>query len=126
MIRRDIWAAVVVLAGLATVADLQAQENVVRDLIGRLRQDDSETKISAIDTLADLGPAAKSAVPALTAALAHQDASVRHHAARALGSIGPDASSAIDALTARCRSAGFAPVVPAGGAFRSCRTTASM
>ena len=48
--------------------------------------------------LAEIGPAAAPAVPALVKALKDGDASVRSHAAYALGRIGPQAGEAIPAL----------------------------
>jgi HEAT repeat protein len=51
------------------------------------------------EALAELGPAARSAVPALTAALKERAPTVRSLAARALGNIGPDAAEALPALS---------------------------
>ena len=60
----------------------------------------------AAEALGQIGPDAKSAVPALTSALTGgmkkdmNDAEVRTAAAVALGGIGPDAKSALPTLTA--------------------------
>jgi HEAT repeat protein len=49
--------------------------------------------------LAEIGPDAKDAVPALIAALKSKEVEVRGASAHALGEIGSGAKSAIDALT---------------------------
>jgi len=53
---------------------------------------------SAATTLAEMGPAAAPAVPALIEALAHPAERVRVEAARALGEIGPPARLAASLL----------------------------
>ena len=53
----------------------------------------------AAGALGHIGPAAKDAVPALTALLRDKDWGARFAAARALGGIGPPASNAVPALT---------------------------
>jgi HEAT repeat protein len=49
-------------------------------------------------TLGNIGPGAKAAVPALTAALREREWDIDEAAASALGQIGPDARSAVPAL----------------------------
>jgi hypothetical protein len=56
-------------------------------------------RLACLQTLAMVGPRAKSAVPALISALDDPAARHRMTAARALGNIGPDAKAAMDALT---------------------------
>ncbi len=55
-------------------------------------------RFSAAVFLADLGPDAKAAIPALTRALGDGEQIVRGHAARALGEIGPAAAGAVSEL----------------------------
>ncbi|HQU41958.1 MAG TPA: HEAT repeat domain-containing protein, partial [Pirellulales bacterium] len=54
-----------------------------------------QARAKAADGLADLGPKAKSAVPALVAALADKDANVRGHAAYALGQVGDQRAAVV-------------------------------
>jgi len=56
------------------------------------------TRQSAAVFLADLGPGARAAAPALIKALGDKEAMIRGHAARALGEIGPPAAGAIPEL----------------------------
>ena len=56
------------------------------------------TRNGAAYEIAGLGPAAKSAVPALIEALDDPDASVRFPVTVALGEIGPDAAAAVPRL----------------------------
>jgi HEAT repeat protein len=58
-------------------------------------------RILAADLLAESGPAAAAAIPALTEALADRDATLRSHAAEALGAVGPNDPRAVAALTAQ-------------------------
>lgn len=60
--------------------------------------EDDSTIYYAMLVLAELGPDAKEAVPALTKALGHPNVEVRHEAAQALRAIGPDAKSAVPEL----------------------------
>jgi HEAT repeat protein len=57
-------------------------------------------RVMAIDILAEIGPSAGSAVPALLEALADRDSIVRGEAAAALGAVGPNDDGAISALIA--------------------------
>ena len=54
---------------------------------------------NAAAALAQLGPEARDAVPALTSALRDPEWAVRRQAALTLGKIGPEARSALPALT---------------------------
>ena len=92
------------LAGFKTLgADAQPAVPV---LIGWLEnrggpQLDSRTRMAAIATLRELGPPAKSAIPALIEALKENDARVQAYAAFALGAIGQEPSMVVPALAAR-------------------------
>jgi outer membrane protein assembly factor BamB/HEAT repeat protein len=55
-------------------------------------------RVTAIDLLGDLGPAAAGSISALIDALADRDRTVRTHAAEALGSVGPESPQAVAAL----------------------------
>jgi HEAT repeat protein len=57
-------------------------------------------RVMAIDILANIGPAADSAIPALLGALADRDSVVRSQAAAALGAVGPNDDGALSALIA--------------------------
>ncbi|MGH7702272.1 MAG: HEAT repeat domain-containing protein [Gemmatimonadales bacterium] len=57
------------------------------------------TRNAAAYAISSMGPAAKSAVPALIASLEDPAAAVRFPVAYALGEIGPDAIAAVPALT---------------------------
>jgi len=61
--------------------------------------DDKEACYWACLALAEIGPAAKEAVPHLAKALEHEDPEVRLQALVALGNIGPDSQSALPAIT---------------------------
>ena len=67
--------------------------------IGRLRSRRANIRIEAASALGDIGPAAASAVPALSNALEDEEWIVRSAAAMSLGGIGPPAKSAVSALT---------------------------
>jgi HEAT repeat protein len=83
-------AAMVVFKKLGTVgASALAKE---------LRNEDAQVRQRAAIALAELGPKAKAAVPALISALRDPDPGVRRMAASALGEIGPDARRAVPAL----------------------------
>jgi HEAT repeat protein len=56
-------------------------------------------QMGAANALAEIGPAAKAAVPELIACLASDTRHVVASSAKALGGIGPDAASAVPALT---------------------------
>lgn len=59
---------------------------------------DAGTRLRALEVLAAIGPAAKAAVPELTALLADADPLVRSEAAVALAAIGAEAAPAVPAL----------------------------
>jgi HEAT repeat protein len=78
----------------------------------RAMDDPSENvRVSAAGALGAMGPAARSAVPALTAKLqvTGEAGSVLRSAATALGDIGPDAASAIPALEQAFKSGAVGP-----------------
>ncbi len=56
------------------------------------------TRHAAAYAIASMGPAAKSAVPALVKNLTDESSAVRYSSALALGEIGPDAQEAVPAL----------------------------
>jgi HEAT repeat protein len=66
--------------------------------IAELKADAPATRNAAAYAIASMGPAARSAVPALIIALGDDSPTVRYPAALALGEIGPGAESAVPAL----------------------------
>lgn len=70
----------------------------LKQLTTDLASTDSEVAWKAADRIADQGPAADAAVPALIKALGRSDAQLRWRAARALGTMGPQAAAADRAL----------------------------
>jgi HEAT repeat protein len=79
---------------------VSVQSAEVLDLIQKLKDKDADTRRDAARQLAEMGPEAKPAVNALTAALKDGDLFVRRFSAQALGAIGPDAQAAVPNLTA--------------------------
>jgi len=75
-----------------------ADEAQVRKLLGELTNSDAQVSMSALDGLAELGPEAAAAVPALVKTLSSANADLRWRACRTLGAIGPKASDAVPAL----------------------------
>jgi HEAT repeat protein len=63
-----------------------------------LASDDETRRKRALEALAELGPTAAEAVPALISALDDDDGNLRAAAARALGCVGPEARAGIPAL----------------------------
>lgn len=86
------------LLALAILVVSAAEGAEVAELVGKLRDADSDVRRAAAKGLAELGPEARAAVPDLGKALRDRDLFVRRFAAEALGKIGPDASAAIPAL----------------------------
>ena len=68
------------------------------ELVQDLKSPDVQVRRDAAYALAELGPSAAEAAPALVEALRDQDTQVWASAAQALGLIGPDAAVAIPAL----------------------------
>ena len=63
----------------------------VPSLILALKQPEPAVRVAAADTLGNIGPAAKEAIPDLATLLGDEDREVSRHAAPALGRIGPAA-----------------------------------
>lgn len=83
---------------LLALASVEGAE--VRELIGKLRDQDSDVRRAAAKQLGELGAEARPAVPDLTRAMRDRDAFVRRFSAEALGNIGREARAAVPALTA--------------------------
>jgi HEAT repeat protein len=77
---------------------VQRGEPAVRPVVRVLRGSDTDARCRAALVLGAMGPAAGSAVPALSAALADSSDQVRERVAYALGRIGPAAGSAVPTL----------------------------
>lgn len=89
----------------AALALTQIDPTRARDAVPRLT--DALDNAAAAEALADMGPEARAAVPALIAALKHREKAVRDSARHALGRIGPPAVPAlIDALKSPSEGAG--------------------
>ena len=78
--------------------------------IGAMTDEDGPIRLAAAVALGKIGPAARSAVPALVQALADPDSRVRGEAAAALGEIGPDAAKAVSELARLSAGGGDDPV----------------
>jgi HEAT repeat protein len=85
-----------VAAGLA-LWRVGCSEAALKGLIEELQRPDSTVRYRAAMALGEIGPAARSAVPALIGALKN-DADHRPLIAQSLGRIGPDARAAVPAL----------------------------
>jgi HEAT repeat protein len=82
-----------------TVGAVQAAD--LNQLVADLKSKDSDVRRAAAKGLAEMGPDAKSAGPALIAALKNdKDLFVRRFAAQALGEVEADPKTAVPALTA--------------------------
>jgi HEAT repeat protein len=77
----------------------QVGPGAIDDIVALLKKEDAPAiRLTCLQTLAMVGPPAKTAVGELTKALEDPNARARLAAARALGNIGPEAKSAIKAL----------------------------
>ena len=105
--------------------NLRAAEPTVDDLTKTLGSGDPAAQIGAADALAELGPKAITAAPALIKALGSKNEDLQWHAAAALSEIGPAAKDAVQPLIAALKST--SPMVrrPCGtctGRNRTCRS----
>lgn len=71
---------------------------IAEALLTPLKDADPEVRMAALQSLHNLGPAAKVAVPFLVQLLKNDDTQVRLNAVECLGDVGPDAREAIPAL----------------------------
>lgn len=90
----------VVLAGCRSKAPFEGKSVV--QLEWMLRDTNPTVQAQGAMGLAELGPAARSAVPSLIGTLESSDTLVRRESARALGKIGPDARDAVPSLVKVC------------------------
>jgi HEAT repeat protein len=89
------WLVVMAPAWLSSspaVAAAQDKDHTVAELIDQLRSADAPTRMTAAQLLANKGPDARPAAPALIACLDDADADVRNNAAKALGWVGDPAA----------------------------------
>ncbi|HET6883430.1 MAG TPA: HEAT repeat domain-containing protein [Pirellulales bacterium] len=87
------------VAGSLTTIPLQAADDVA-SLAKGLTSGSAQERVEAADELADLGPKAKAAAPALLKAAKDEDARVRGHAAHALGQVGDKSEAVVNGLFA--------------------------
>ncbi len=87
-----------ITANLYTHVFVVEHERPSEDWVRKLKDRDRYVRMHAVAALGQMGPEARSAVPALTEALADRDESIRQWAAYALGQIGPAARAALPAL----------------------------
>lgn len=85
------WLAIGVGIGSIYAFPAGAQSPSVAQLSAELKGSDAKKQLAAVHALADLGPSAASAAPALVEALKADDAHVRAHAIRALVAVGAPA-----------------------------------
>jgi HEAT repeat protein len=97
-------AVVVLLVCVNGVISRAADDTKLDKQLKALAGSDAAAQLQATDEIVDLGPTAKSAVPALTKALVSSDSKLQWHAARALSAIGPAAKDAVPALTTALKS----------------------
>jgi HEAT repeat protein len=84
----------------ASAATAQDRGGEVPGLLITLKSEKAAERAGSARTLGEIGPAARDAVAALSAALKDGDKDVRRSAAQALGDIGPASASGAGALTA--------------------------
>jgi HEAT repeat protein len=75
----------------AEAKNKQVQEGTVAALVERLWDCDTDVRQAAVYALEAMGPAAKSAIPAIALRMRDVDAYIRSDAARTLVEMGPDA-----------------------------------
>src|SRR5690242_12388225 len=105
LLRQIRFAQSLVVLGLVSLAAGCAKEVVhkgktVAQWSQDLKNPDAGVRREAATALAEIGPPAEAAVPALTGTLADRNRGVRAKSAVALWSIGPAAAPAVDALAA--------------------------
>lgn len=83
---------------LVALSKSHGDEVAAAVLAEALQLDQEDARISAAETLGELGFASRTELPALIAALRDENEYVRNHAATALGNIGPEAQAAVPAL----------------------------
>ncbi|HEU4564108.1 MAG TPA: HEAT repeat domain-containing protein [Gemmatimonadaceae bacterium] len=88
-------------AGAAAARDTSYEGRPLGSWIAQLRDPVPQARVRAAYVMAELGPAAAPAVPALRAALADENPVMRYAAAWALSEIGPAALPAVPDLEAR-------------------------
>jgi HEAT repeat protein len=90
------------LEGMAAASMGDASEEVQR-LIRQLDSDDEYERVAAAEQLAEIGPEAVAAIPALAKALGHEDKWLRSAAAETLGTFGRQAEVVAPALRKAAR-----------------------
>ena len=95
--RRRLTVVVTTLVVCALPA-LAAEDPRIKAMADGLRHPDSRVRGQAAMALAEAGPAAKEALPALTAAVEDRNLNVRYWAISAIRAIGPAAKAAVPAL----------------------------
>lgn len=85
---------------LGILGFVYAENGAAREAMGRLTNKDTAVRRQAAQDLAEMGPEAKLATPALRKALQDGDLFVRRFAALALGKVGPGVSDAKDNVSA--------------------------
>ena len=95
-------------------ANSQHQGLTASDWVAHLRAPDEESRQTAAAALAEMGPAARAAVPDLIDALNDDDPEVRWLAMQVLGKIGPDAREASKLLADKIMEAEHVALVREG------------
>jgi len=83
---------------ISALASIKAEKELIEAATKLLKDSDPEVRMSAVQALYDLGPAAAPAVGPLSEACKDQDSSIRLMSAKTIGNIGKRASSAAPAL----------------------------